>query len=164
MTLFLYSIIRNKWSVQTFTITNLPLNFAGKGVRNVLDGVLPKWYLLFRSNTTLSPLHLDVNWSVFTARRIASAELAMAIPSFRPSICPSVTRRYYVKTTAHSTMQFALSDSKMSLVLSKPKNIPQARPLPPEIWAPTDLPSPDSSESWHVLPCSASTVRDTKRS
>ena len=46
----------------------------------------------------------------FTARRnarIASAVLAIAIPS----VCPSVTRRYCVKTTARSTMQFALSDS-----------------------------------------------------
>jgi len=53
---------------------------------------------------------------VFTARRnarIASTVLAMAFPS----VCPSVTRRYCVKTTAHSTVQFALSDSKMCLVL-----------------------------------------------
>ena len=61
---------------------------------------------------------------VFTARRnarIASAVLATAIPSVcpsvRPSVCPSVTRRYCVKTTARSTVQFALSDSKMCLVL-----------------------------------------------
>ena len=33
------------------------------------------------------------------------------------SVCPSVTRRYCVKTTARSTVQFALSDSKMCLVL-----------------------------------------------
>jgi len=43
---------------------------------------------------------------------IASAVLAMAILS----VCPSVTRRYCVKTT-HRTVQFALSDSKMCLVL-----------------------------------------------
>jgi len=50
-----------------------------------------------------------------TARNagIASAVLATAIPSVRPS----VTRRYYVKTTARSTVQFALSDSIMVLVL-----------------------------------------------
>jgi len=36
---------------------------------------------------------------------------------FRPSVRPSVTRRYSVKTTARSTVQFALSDSKMCLVL-----------------------------------------------
>jgi len=80
---------------------------------------------------------------VFAVRCIASAVLAMAIPSVRPS----VTRRYCVKTTARSTMQFALSDSKMCLVLYKPKNIAKGRPLPPDILAPSDLPSPDSSES-----------------
>ena len=50
-------------------------------------------------------------------RRIASAVLATAIPSIPPSVLPSLTRRYCVKTTARSTMQFALSDSKMCLVL-----------------------------------------------
>ena len=57
---------------------------------------------------------------VFTARRnvrIASAVLAIAIPSVCPSVRLSVTRRYCVKTTAHSTVQFALSDSKMCPVL-----------------------------------------------
>jgi len=68
-----------------------------------------------------------------TARRntrIASAVVAIAIPSVRPFVCPSVTRPYCVKTTARSTVQFALSDSKMCLVLYKPKNIPHGRPLP----------------------------------
>jgi len=54
--------------------------------------------------------------SVFTARRnagIASTVLATAIPS----VCPSVTRRFCVKTTARNTVQFALTDSKMCLVL-----------------------------------------------
>jgi len=41
--------------------------------------------------------------------------------SVRPSVCPSVrlsvTRRYCVKTTARSTVQFAPLDSKMCLVL-----------------------------------------------
>ena len=53
--------------------------------------------------------------AVFTARRnacIASAILALAFPSVRLS----VTRRYCAKTTARSTVQFALSDSKMCLV------------------------------------------------
>ena len=57
--------------------------------------------------------------------RIASAVLATAIPSVRPSVhlsvrlsvCLSITRRYCVKTTARSTVQFALLDSKMCLVL-----------------------------------------------
>jgi len=54
--------------------------------------------------------------------------------SVRPSICLSVTRQYCVKMTAHSTVQFALSDSKMCLVLQKLKYIPQERPLPLKSW------------------------------
>jgi len=53
--------------------------------------------------------------------RIASAVLATAILSVCLSIClsvrPSVTRRYCVKTTARSMVQFAPLDSKMCLVL-----------------------------------------------
>ena len=48
----------------------------------------------------------------YSAPRIASALLAIEIPS----VCLSVTRRYCVKTTARSTVQFALSDSEMCLV------------------------------------------------
>ena len=82
-----------------------------------------------------------------TARRNARfAVLAIAIPSVRPSVRLSVTRRYCVKTTARSTVQFALLDSKMCLVLYKPNNIPQGQPLPPEILAPSDLPTPEGSE------------------
>jgi len=53
--------------------------------------------------------------------RIASAVLATAIPSVRLSVCPSVCHmpvaQYCVKTTARSTVQFALLDGKMCLVL-----------------------------------------------
>jgi len=38
------------------------------------------------------------------------------------------------------------------------------RPLLPEILAPSDLTPPEISEFSHILPCSASTVRDRKRS
>ena len=34
----------------------------------------------------------------------------------------------------------------------------------PEILAPSDLPPPEGSEFWHILPCKASTARDRKRS
>jgi len=37
------------------------------------------------------------------------------------------------------------------------------RPIPSEILAPIDLPPPEGSEFWHILPCNASTVRDRKR-
>ena len=63
---------------------------------------------------------LSVIELLFTAcrnARIASAVLATAIPSVRLSVCLSVTRRYCVKTTARSTVQFAPLDSKMCLVL-----------------------------------------------
>jgi len=50
--------------------------------------------------------------AIFTARRNARIASA-AIPSVRLS----VTRRYCVKTTKYRMMHFALSDSKMCLVL-----------------------------------------------
>jgi len=55
---------------------------------------------------------------MITARRnvrIASAALATAIPSVCLTVRPS--HAGIVKTTARSTVQFALSDSKMCLVL-----------------------------------------------
>ena len=55
-------------------------------------------------------------------------------PSVSLSVRPSVTRRYCVKMTARSMVQFAQSYIKMRLVLYKPKNIPQGRPVPSEIW------------------------------
>ena len=60
-------------------------------------------------------------------KALGKHNIAIAIPSVRQSVCPSVTRRYCVKTTA-------LSDSKMCLVLYKPKNIPKRRPLPLKSW------------------------------
>ena len=74
------------------------------------SGLTPRLY-----DCTVSSEYLGF----YSARnaRIASAVLATAIPSVCPSVCLSVTRRYCVKTTAHSTVQFALSDSKMYLVL-----------------------------------------------
>jgi len=78
---------------------------------------------------------------LFTAcrnARIASVVLATAIPSVCPSVrlfvCLSVTRRYCVKTTARSTVQFTLSDSKMCLVLWKPKIFPRDDPFPLKSW------------------------------
>jgi len=64
--------------------------------------------------------HHSVAASFYSARnaRIASAVLAIAIPSVCPSVRPSVRHsRYCVKTTAHSRVQFAPLDSKMCLVL-----------------------------------------------
>ena len=70
---------------------------------------------------------------IFTERRnapIASALPATAIPSVCPSVCLSATRQYCVKTTACSTVQFAPSDSKMCLVLQKPKILQGTTPYP----------------------------------
>jgi len=75
--------------------------------------------------------------SLFTARRnarIASAVLAMAFPSVCPSVRLSVARRYCVQATARSTVQFALSDSKICLVLWNQKYSRGTTP-PPEILA-----------------------------
>ena len=86
-------------------------------------------------------------------------------PSVRLSLCPSVTRRYCVKTTARSTVQFAPLDSKMCLVLYKQKIFPRDDPFPLKFWLKViDLPTPEGCVFWHVLPCSASTVRYRKRS
>jgi len=54
---------------------------------------------------------------VFTARRYASAVLAVVIhcPSVRLSICPSVTRRYCIKKATRIT-QAMLHDSPGALV------------------------------------------------
>jgi len=61
---------------------------------------------------------------IFTARRnarIASAVPATAIPSVRPSLRHTPVLCQKFKTTARGTVQFALSDSTMCLVLQKPK-------------------------------------------
>jgi len=49
--------------------------------------------------------------------QFACAVLATANPSVRPSVRPSVTCRYCVKMMARSTVQFALLDSEMCLLL-----------------------------------------------
>jgi len=59
--------------------------------------------------------------SFYSATHCKRCTICTAIPSVCPSdrlsVRPSDTRRYCVKTTASSTMQFALSDRKMCLVL-----------------------------------------------
>ena len=72
----------------------------------------------------------DIVISILSARR--KDRIASAVPrQFRLSVCPSVTHRYCVKTTARSKVQFALSDSNMCLVLQKPKKYsPGTTPSP----------------------------------
>jgi len=83
-----------------------------------LDWVLSHW-AHFTVLGFIFVLCITVCCIFYSARnaRIASAVLATAIPSVRPSVCLSVARRYCVKTTARSTMQFSPLDSKMCLVL-----------------------------------------------
>jgi len=61
-----------------------------------------------------------INYILFY-RPFYSAQLCKRCTSYGNSVCLSVclsvTRRYCVKTTARSTVHFALSDSKMCLVL-----------------------------------------------
>jgi len=52
----------------------------------------------------------------------------------------------------------------MSIFSRNPKIFPRDDPFPWNILAQTDPPPLKSSEFWHVLPCSVSTVRDWKRS
>ena len=77
----------------------------------------PKNQLKMSSNHRNTALYKETGFYSARNARIASAVLATAIPSVRLSVCLSVTRRYCVKTTARSTMQFSPLDSKMCLVL-----------------------------------------------
>jgi len=60
-------------------------------------------------------------------------------------------------------VQFRLSDSKNVSGFEETKKYSPGTTPSPEVLVQTDLPPPDSSESWHVLPCSASTVRASEK-
>jgi len=85
--------------------------------------------------------------------------------SIRPFVHLSVCHTPVLcQKTAHSTVQFAQSDSKMCLVLWKPKTYsPGTTPSPWNLGSYWPTP-PDNSESWYILPCSASTVRASDKS
>jgi len=103
---------------------------------------------------------------VFTARRnarIASAVLAIPWTSVRLS----VTRWYCVKTTIRSTVQFALSDSKMSSFVKKNKKIfPRDDPFPLKSWLKLTHPllKAASFYTFCLVARSASTVRAGEKS
>jgi len=73
----------------------------------------------------VSEYMLVLTLCLVTARAMLALRALYSLRQFRPSVCPSVrlsvrpsvTRRYCVKTTARSTVQFAPLDSKMCLVL-----------------------------------------------
>ena len=82
--------------------------------------------------------------------------------SYSNSVCPSHAgivskRRHVARCSLHRWIAKCVQ-------FCRNQNIPQGRPLPPEILAQRDLPTPEGCEFWHVLPCSTSTVRDRKRS
>ena len=55
--------------------------------------------------------------SIYSAPQFSHYKRCTSYSNFiHPSVCPPVTCRYCVKMTACSTVQFALSDSKMCLV------------------------------------------------
>ena len=91
---------------------------------HILVGLsLPFYHIFFlliyqRKNKTINSFCCARSLRIFTAHRnarIPSAVLAIAIPSVRPSV--RLSHAGIVKTTACSTVQFALSGSKMYLVL-----------------------------------------------
>ena len=69
----------------------------------------------------------------------------------------SAAEFYYIKTVSGKVVAQSIAIRVVSIYL-------QGTTLPPEILAPSDLTPPEGSEFWHILPCSASTVRDRKRS
>jgi len=99
-----------KWLLKMFPNKNWSLGrlkaLIKKMTTQVLCGQCEVDHYPIRPTTVLC-------FQFFTAHRFASAVLAMAMPS----VCPSITCQYCVKTMARSTVQFAPSDSKMCLVL-----------------------------------------------
>jgi len=73
----------------------------------------------------------------------------------------SAAKLHYIKTDKNCQRQ---SYSAINCLSSGINILAAGRPLPPEILAETDPPPPEGSEFWHILPCSASTVRDWRRS
>ena len=68
----------------------------------------------------------------------------------------SAAKFHYIKTVSGIVVAQSIAFRVVSIYW-------QGRSLSPEILTQSDLPPPDSSESWHVLPCSASTVRASKK-
>jgi len=79
-------------------------------------GVVEPWLMArWKARVRLPIRH---NWTFYSAPQCSDCKRCTSYGnSVRLSVRPSVTRRYCVKTTARSTVQFALSDSKMCLVL-----------------------------------------------
>jgi len=91
---------------------------VGLGFAGLIDVQLP---LLLVGLCKLPMKRVKIFIAIITALAMLALQALYQLQQFRPSVrlsfCLSVTRRYYVKTTARSTVQFALLDSKMCLVL-----------------------------------------------
>jgi len=92
----------------------VPKSVTLNGIMALILHFSPNFHVRYRHKTIIRPISVSKStfYSAHNAR-IASAALATAIPSVRPS----VTRQYCVKTTTCSMVQFAPLDSKMCLVL-----------------------------------------------
>ena len=99
------------------------------------------------SECSLSHISPSLLWGflVFSARAMLALQalyLATAIPSVRlsvrpsvrPSVCLSVTRRYCVKTTARSTVQFARWIAKCVWFCRNQKIFSRVNPFPLKFW------------------------------
>jgi len=95
--------------------------YVGLNVRKLPNYRYTNLCTVLRSNGTLC--HPKPIWRHFYSapqcshcKRCTSYSISVCL-SVWPSVRQSVTRRYCVETTARSTVQFALLDSKMCLVL-----------------------------------------------
>ena len=134
-----------------------------KGTHHATRKLVNKRFVIIRTN---------LRYRFFTARRnarIASAVLATANGnSVRPSVCLSVRlshagivskRRHVARCSLHFQI------AKCAWFCRNQKTYSPGPTPSPEIFSPIGyLPPPDSSDSWHVLPCSASTVRASEKS
>jgi len=102
-----------------------------------------RWFdnRLYRVNGVLvakcirSPIHRvifkKIHYYCIVISHYYNAPHCKRCTSYGNSVRLSGTRRYCVKTTARSTVQFALSDSKMCVVFYTPKIFPRDDPFPP---------------------------------
>ena len=79
------------------------------------DDPFPLKFWLQVSYTLLKAASFDTFCLVAFQPQEIEKEVQLQSLSVCPSVRPSVTRRYCVKTTARGTMPFALSDSKICL-------------------------------------------------
>jgi len=109
--------------------------FWGKFPQNIVNA--PS----FRSsyNSLLTSVQKKINymiqimWLIFTARRYASAVLAVVVcPSVCLSVCPSVTSRYCIETATHRITQTTPYGSPGNLVFWRQKSFRNSNGVAPK--------------------------------